>query len=106
MVKLSNRQFSIIEELAATNYVPLERAAQIHQRAFGSLLQRGYVAYKHGRGFYLTQDGRDARVEFLETDIYRKNPTLPLAKFVDSLVRDYKPRKRANVHVMPAKGAA
>lgn len=82
-VVLSNRQLPMLEALAGTDYMKIDEAQQFDQRPFRSMLIREYAAYTPGKGFHITSKGRDARKTFYETDIVRKNPTLPLTAYFD-----------------------
>lgn len=83
MTRLSNRQYPMLEALAAVDYISYEEAQAFDQRPFRSMLIRKYMAYKPGKGFHLTQAGRDARKEFYDTDILRRNRNLPLTAYFD-----------------------
>lgn len=83
MTRLSNRQYPMLEIFASGVYMRIEEAQIFDQRPFRSMLIRGWVAYKPGRGFHITADGRKARDEFHHTEISRKNPLLPLTAYFD-----------------------
>jgi hypothetical protein len=51
------------------------------QRAFRSFLVRGWIAFAQERGFYLTEQGQSAWENFRRTNIHRKNPEAPLARY-------------------------
>lgn len=84
MTRLSNRQYPMLEALAAVDYITYSEAQAFDQRPFRSMLIRKYMAYKPGKGFHLTQAGRDARKEFYDTDILRRNRNLPLTAYFDA----------------------
>jgi hypothetical protein len=83
MTRLSNRQYPLLETFATGVYMSIEDAQLFDQRPFRSMLIRKWVAYKPGRGFHITTEGRAAREEFLHTDIGRKDPSLPLTAYFD-----------------------
>lgn len=94
-VILSNRTAPMLETMHGTDYMSIEEAQHFDQRPFRAMLRRKYVAYKPGRGFHLTQAGRDARRVFYETDIVRKDPTMPLTAYFDPSQYGLKPRQKA-----------
>lgn len=94
-VTLSNRTAPMLETMNGTDYMSIDEAAHFDQRPFRALLIRKYVAYKPGRGFHLTQAGRDARRTFYETDIARKDPTMPLTAYFDPAAYGLKPRRKS-----------
>jgi predicted ATPase len=96
-VVLSNRQLPMIEALHDVEYMKYEEAYYYDQRAFGSMWRRGYMAFKHGKGFYLTEKGKEARREFYSTDIARKNPRGPLTAYFDFRSYGLAPRKPLHV---------
>lgn len=108
-VQLSNRTAPMLETMHGTDYMSIDEAQHFDQRPFRALLVRKYVAYKPGKGFYLTQLGKDARRTFYDTDITRKDPSLPLTSYFDPGVFGLAPRKKKpaqnNVHEI-SKGAA
>jgi hypothetical protein len=90
MTRLSNLQFPMLESLVNLNgkYMSIEEAQAFDQRPFRSMLVRGYAEY-HPRkgsvkgGFSLSKEGRRAWSEFRSTQIFRKNPNLPLTAYFD-----------------------
>ena len=87
MTRLSCRQYPLLREFAERNpdyHMSLETAGVFDQRAFRSFLVRKWIAYRPGRGFHLTREGRTAWHEFLETEIFRKNPLAPLTRYFDA----------------------
>jgi len=102
---LSNRQLPMLEALAQVSYMTYDEASFYDQRPFRSMWQRGYMAYKPGKGFYLTEKGKRARSDFYGTDIARKNPNHRLMALFDPAAYGLAPRK-PEVHVMRHKGAA
>jgi hypothetical protein len=58
-------------------------AQQFDQRPFRSMLIRKWIAYRPGRGFHITREGRQAYRDFEQHDITRKNQALPLTSYFD-----------------------
>jgi hypothetical protein len=83
------------------HYMTIDEAQQFDQRPFRSMLIRKWAAYRPGRGFHITREGKQAMLEFLQTDIMRKNPTLPLTAYFDPTAYE-----RRRVHIMPKHRAA
>lgn len=92
MIALSNRQFPMLQTFATGVYVSIAQAQAYDQRPFRSMLVRGYVAYRPGRGFHITPEGRKTLEIFLYTEIQRKNPLLPLTRFFDPTAYGLAPR--------------
>jgi hypothetical protein len=108
MTRLSNRQYPMLREFADHNsdyHMSIETAQVFDQRPFRSMLIHKWIAYRPGRGFHITREGRAAWREFIETEIFRKNPTLPLTAYFDATAYGLEMPRRAKVHVMQ-KGAA
>jgi hypothetical protein len=110
MTRLSNRQFPMLRtfiEAGRGFYMRVEEARKYDQRPFRSMLIQEWVAYTPGRGFHVTGKGRDAWEEFQATEIWRKNPTLPLTRYFDPTAYGLKEpaSKKAIVHVMRRKVA-
>jgi hypothetical protein len=76
----------MLEVFVTGIYMNIEQAQRYDQRPFRSMLIRGWIAYRPGRGFHITPEGRKARDEFHHTEIARKNPTLPLTAYFDPTV--------------------
>lgn len=100
MTRLSNRQHPMLEafvEMPSDRYMNVEEAQRYDQRPFRSMLIRGWIAYRPGRGFHITREGRDAWNEFHRTEIWRKNPTLPLTAYFDPTAYGLRvvPRKKS-----------
>ena len=111
MTRLSNRQYPMLRALVDNgpdHYMSIGEAQQFDQRPFRSMLIRGWCAYRPGRGFHITSEGRAAMREFLDTDIARKNPMLPLTAYFDQTAYGLAARKKtAKVHAVSAhRGAA
>jgi hypothetical protein len=85
MTRLSNRQFPMLQTFVdlGSKGLSIGQAQAFDQRPFRSMLIRRWVAYIPGRGFRITEEGRDAWAEFQHTEIMRKNPTLPLTAYFD-----------------------
>lgn len=66
-----------------TDYMSLDEAQAFDQRPFRSMLVRKWAAYKPGRGFHVTKEGKAALQEFLTTNIARKDPQMPLTAYFD-----------------------
>jgi hypothetical protein len=95
VTRLSNRQFPLLRgfaEEAADYHMSLEVAQLWDQRPFRSMLIRKWISYRPGRGFHITREGRAAWREFLNTDIARKDPSLPLTAYFDPTAYGLKPR--------------
>jgi hypothetical protein len=108
MTRLSNRQYPMLRVLmdnGSSHYMTIEEAQQFDQRPFRSMLIQGWCVYRPGRGFHITPKGKEAMYEFLETDIVRKNPQLPLTAYFDPTAYGLAPR-RGRVHVLARRGAA
>jgi hypothetical protein len=103
MTRLSNRQYPMLETFATGLYMSI--AQTFDQRPFRSMLMQGWVAYKPGRGFHITHEGRKAREEFHHTEIARKNPLLPLTAYFDPVAYGLAP-SNGKVPVLKARGAA
>jgi hypothetical protein len=86
MISLSNRGYPMLKTFAdesAGYAMTIDQAQHYDQRPFRSMLMRGWIAYKPGKGFMLTKDGRRAWEQFLSTDIGRKNWEAPLTAYFD-----------------------
>ena len=108
MTRLSHLQFPMLEQMATGVYLSISEAQHYDQRPFRSMLVRGWVAYKPGRGFHITPEGRQAHEEFHNSSIERKNPTMPLTAYFDPTAYGlHIPQKAAaRVHVIAAKRGA
>lgn len=101
-VVLSNRGFAQLKVFAENpgKYFSIHDAGHWDQRSFGTMLKRGYVVYRAGKGFHVTREGRAAAFDFLNTDIARKIPSERLTHYFDPtsyglslVVKKRKPRK-------------
>jgi hypothetical protein len=70
-------------EMRPGQSLSMEEAQKYDQRPFRSMLIQGWVSYKPGHGFHVTKEGRQAWREFENTEIWRKNPSLPLTAYFD-----------------------
>lgn len=106
MILLSNRQYPMLQAFmdggGADFFMPLEEAQRYDQRPFRSMLVRGWVGYRPGRGFHLTREGRDAWHDYHATEIFRKNPRLPLTAYFDPTAYRMAPKA---VHVLKKRHA-
>jgi hypothetical protein len=103
VIILSNRQHPMLQAFidgGSNFYMTIEEAQRYHQRPFRSMLIREWVVFRPGRGFHLTREGRDAWHDYHATEIWRKNPALPLTAYFDPTAYRMKPSKKATVHVM------
>lgn len=104
MTRLSNRQYPMLRAFIDGGrgfFMAIEEAQTYDQRPFRSMLIQEWVAFSPGRGFHITQKGRDAWAEFLSTDIARKNPSLPLTAYFDPTAYGLSKRKqKADVHAL------
>ena len=94
MTRLSSLQFPMLEMFTTGVYMNIEQAQKYDQRPFRSMLIRGYIAYRPGRGFHITPEGKRARDEFHHTEIARKNPLLPLTAYFDPTAYGLKVEKQ------------
>ena len=85
MTSLSNRQYPMLKTFIENpdHYMTVSEAQQYDQRPFRSMLIRKYIAYHPGKGFRLTKEGKKHWLEFERTEIWRKNPLLPLTAYFD-----------------------
>jgi hypothetical protein len=108
MTRLSNRQYPMLRALVdngSDHFMTIEEAQQFDQRPFRSMLIQGWAAYRPGRGFHITREGKEAMHEFLQTDILRTNPSRPLTAYFDPTAYGLAP-KRGRVHVIAARRGA
>jgi hypothetical protein len=111
MTRLSNRQYPMLRILCdngSDGYMTIEEAQSFDQRPFRSMLIRKWCAYRPGRGFHITREGKDAMREFETTDIVRQNPTQPLTAYFDATAYGLSApkRKAATVREFKARGVA
>ena len=85
MILLSNRGYPMLRTFydLGDKYMTQEEAKQWDQRPFRTMLIRGYIQYRLNRGFKITKVGKRALMEFLATDIARKDPSKPLTSYFD-----------------------
>lgn len=101
MTNLSNRQYPMLRTFVKASsdyYMTIEEAQVYDQRPFRSMLIRKYIAYKPGKGFHLTKEGRKHWEEFERTEIFRQNPNMPLTSFFDAA--DYARPQRRQLHAV------
>ena len=93
MTRLSNRQWPMLRALydLGSGFMSISEAQKFDQRPFRSMLLRKWAAFRPGRGFYITREGRAAMHEFQTTEIFRKDPTLPLTAYFDPTAYGLKP---------------
>ena len=82
-LSLSQRQYPMLQTFMTGLYMTISEAQHYDQRPFRSMLIRGWVTYKPGRGFHITHEGRKAHDAFHHTEIARKNPLAPLTSYFD-----------------------
>lgn len=85
MTTLSNRQYPMLKTFIddPDHYMTIEEAQRYDQRPFRSMLIRKYIAFRPGKGFHITKEGREHWLEFERTEIWRKNEHAPLTSFFD-----------------------
>jgi hypothetical protein len=85
MTRLSNRQWPMLRALydLGDGFMSIEEAQKFDQRPFRSMLIQQWARYHPGRGFYITREGKAAMHEFQGTEIFRKDPSLPLTAYFD-----------------------
>lgn len=108
MTRLSNRQYPMLRifaEIGLARVMSIDDARHWDQRPFRSMLMRGWVAYRPGKsGFAITKSGVKALNEFLNTDISRQHPELPLTSYFDAAAYGFE--QRGKVVEMPRKSGA
>jgi hypothetical protein len=112
MTRLSNRQWPMLKALfdnGSDGYMTIEEAQRFDQRPFRSMLIQKWCAFRPGRGFHITKEGKAAMYEFQTTDILRKNFNKPLTAYFDATAYGLNsPRKTPSkkVHVIAARRGA
>ena len=105
MTRLSNRQYPMLRQFCEGQiYMSIAQAQKFDQRPFRSMLMQGWVEYKPGKGFHITEAGLKAWDEFRFTAIARKNPDMPLTRYFDPAA--YGLKQTAKVHILARRGAA
>jgi len=92
--RLSSLQYPMLRMFAEdpARTMSIEDAQHFDQRPFRSMLIRGWITYHRGqRVFQVTPEGEAAWREFLNRDIARKDPTLPLTAYFNPTA--YRSRK-------------
>jgi hypothetical protein len=77
-------------------HMTIGQAQVFDQRPFRSMLIQKWVAFRPGKGFHITREGREAWRDYHETEIFRKNPVGPLTSYFDAAAYGLK----TNVRVM------
>jgi hypothetical protein len=90
--RLSSLQYPMLETFATGLYMSIAQAQSFDQRPFRSMLIQGWIAYKPGRGFHITREGREAHEEFHHRNINRKNPEAPLTRYFDPVAYGLAPQ--------------
>lgn len=91
---LSNRQYPMLKMFYDLNgFMSYENAKHWDQRPFRSMLIREWIAYHPGKGFKITKKGTEEYIRFLNTDIARKNPSMPLTAYFDATTYGLKDKK-------------
>lgn len=75
-------------------YMSIQQAQTFDQRPFRSMLIQGWISFKPGKGFYANRKGREAYRNFLDHDISRKNPNLPLTAYFDPVAYGLNDKER------------
>jgi len=96
----------MLEIFSGGQYLSVEDAQLYDQRPFRSMLIRKWISYMPQKGFRITDLGKAAYKEFFNTDIGRKNPTLPLTAYFDPTAYGLRPSKKAKVHVITRRNRA
>ena len=106
MTRLSNRQYPMLQALARTLYISILEAQKIDQRLFRSMLVQEWVAFRPGKGFYITRSGLPALDEFRHTDIRRKDPRLQLTRYFDPTACGLTISEKTAPHLVTAQASA
>ena len=96
-LSLSQRQYPMLQTFVTGVYMSIAQAQHYDQRPFRSMLMRGWVAYRPGRGFHITPEGKRAFDVFHHTEIQRKNPLMPLTSYFDPTafgLKQHEPEKQ------------
>jgi hypothetical protein len=86
MIQLSTRTCPMLQTFAeggSDYYMKIDEAQAFDQRPFRAMLVHNYVAFRPGRGFHITKEGRQAWEQWTHTDLVRKDPTMPLTSHFD-----------------------
>lgn len=105
MIQLSNRTFPMLQVFASAGsdyHMRIEEAQTFDQRPFRALLMHKWIAYRPGRGFHITKEGRKAWDQFEHTSIERQNPRRPLTAYFDPTAYGPRPMKRSTETVREA----
>jgi hypothetical protein len=96
-ITLSNRGYPMLRTFIDSGpgfFMAVSEADAYDQRPFGSMLHRGWISYRPGRGFFLTKEGRAAWENFQATDIMRKDRSRPLTHYFDPVAYGLRSPKR------------
>lgn len=98
----------VLAEFAALRggYMTYDEAHQTNQAPFRAMLQRGWIDYHRGRGFFLTRAGQEAWDAFTSRSIARKHPELPLTKFFDAAAFGLAPPQKTRTRRKKARARA
>ncbi len=82
---LSRRQYALlclfIDE-GEKYYASVEDAKRYDQRPFRSALIQEWIGYHHGRGFFITQKGRDSHADYGKREwAIRAHQDMPLCEY-------------------------
>jgi hypothetical protein len=68
-------------------YMSVDEAQHFDQRPFRAMLVRRYIAYRPGRGFHLTKEGRTAWKQFKDASLIERSKdrfSAPLTAYFDA----------------------
>ena len=97
-LSLSQRQYPMLQTFATGVYMSIDQAQHYDQRPFRSMLIRQWIAYRPGRGFHITQEGKRAFDVFHHTEITRKNPLAPLTALFDPTAYGLRETEKTRLH--------
>lgn len=97
-LSLSQRQYPMLQTFVTGVYMSIDQAQHYDQRPFRSMLVRGWIAYRPGRGFHITHEGKRAFDVFHHTEITRKNPLMPLTSYFDPAAYGLRETEKTRLH--------
>jgi hypothetical protein len=97
-LSLSQRQYPMLQTFVTGVYMSIDQAQHYDQRPFRSMLVRGWIAYRPGRGFHITHEGKRAFDVFHHTEIRRKNPLMPLTSYFDPTAYGLRETEKTKLH--------
>jgi hypothetical protein len=97
-LSLSQRQYPMLQTFVTGVYMSIDQAQHYDQRPFRSMLVRGWIAYRPGRGFHITHEGKRAFDVFHHTEIRRKNPLAPLTGYFDPTAYGLRETEKTRLH--------